>query len=84
LAQRAGRIGLGFFTRKDGWIHALPGIGAKWTQTRDLRGLPEQTFHEWWEKDREQGNKGPSHPSGHESPAGGLGREPGNNGTEGQ
>jgi L-lactate dehydrogenase complex protein LldF len=40
LAQRLGRIGLGLFTRKDGWIHSLPFIGAKWTQTRDLRGVP--------------------------------------------
>jgi L-lactate dehydrogenase complex protein LldF len=47
-AQRLGRIGLGFFTGKDGWIHSLPGLGAKWTETRDLRGLPEQTFREWW------------------------------------
>ncbi|MGH9607894.1 MAG: LutB/LldF family L-lactate oxidation iron-sulfur protein [Terracidiphilus sp.] len=47
-AQRMGRIGLGFFTRKDGWIHSLPGLGAEWTQTRDLRGLPDQTFHDWW------------------------------------
>jgi L-lactate dehydrogenase complex protein LldF len=48
LAQRLGRIGLRFFTRKDGWIHSLPGVGGKWTQTRDLRGLPGQSFHEWW------------------------------------
>jgi L-lactate dehydrogenase complex protein LldF len=54
-----GRIALRLFTREDGWIHALPGIGAKWTQTRDLRGLPDQTFHEWWEKNRDRGNKGP-------------------------
>jgi L-lactate dehydrogenase complex protein LldF len=47
-AQRLGRFGLRLFTRKDGWIHSLPGIGAKWTQTRDLRGLPSQSFHEWW------------------------------------
>ncbi len=47
-AQRLGRIGLGLFTRKDGWIHSLPGLGAQWTQTRDLRGMPQQTFHEWW------------------------------------
>ncbi len=46
--QRLSRIGLGLFTRKDGWIHSLPGMGAKWTQTRDLRGLPQETFHEWW------------------------------------
>jgi len=48
LAQRLGRFGLGLFTRKDGWIHSLPSIGAKWTQTRDLRGMPQQSFHEWW------------------------------------
>jgi L-lactate dehydrogenase complex protein LldF len=47
-AQRLGRIGLWFFTAGDGWIHSLPGIGAKWTQTRDLRGLPSQTFRNWW------------------------------------
>jgi len=48
LAQRLGRLGLRFFTAKDGWIHRLPGIGSKWTQTRDLRGLPHQTFRDWW------------------------------------
>jgi L-lactate dehydrogenase complex protein LldF len=47
-AQWLGRIALKPFTRKDGWIHALPSVGAQWTQTRDLRGLPKQTFHEWW------------------------------------
>ena len=47
-AQFFGRIGLGLFTRNDGWIHALPSVGGKWTQTRDLRGLPPQTFHAWW------------------------------------
>ena len=47
-AQFFGRIGLGLFTRKDGWIHSLPSTGGKWTQTRDLRGLPGQTFHGWW------------------------------------
>ena len=48
LAQRLGRMGLRLFTRKDGWIHSLPSIGARWTMTRDLRGLPGQTFREWW------------------------------------
>jgi L-lactate dehydrogenase complex protein LldF len=47
-AQRVARVGLRLFTRRDGWIHSLPGMGAKWTQTRDLRGMPQQTFHEWW------------------------------------
>ena len=48
VAQRIGRIALRLFTHKDGWIHSLPGNGAEWTQTRDLRGMPSQTFHEWW------------------------------------
>lgn len=47
-AQRFGRIALKRFTRKDGWIHSLPSLGACWTRTRDLRGLPSQTFREWW------------------------------------
>ena len=46
--QKLGRMGARWFTRKDGWIHRLPGVGAKWTETRDLRGFPRQTFHEWW------------------------------------
>jgi L-lactate dehydrogenase complex protein LldF len=47
-AQGLGRIGARLFTRKDGWMHSLPSVGGKWTQTRDLRGLPGQNFHEWW------------------------------------
>jgi L-lactate dehydrogenase complex protein LldF len=47
-AQWLGRIGAQLFTRKDGWMHSLPSVGGKWTQTRDLRGLPSQNFHEWW------------------------------------
>jgi len=46
--QRVGRIGLRLFTGKDGWIKWLPSIGGRWTENRDLRGLPDQTFHEWW------------------------------------
>lgn len=46
--QKFGRVGARMFTGRDGWIHRLPGVGANWTQTRDLRGFPRQTFHEWW------------------------------------
>jgi len=48
FVQRLARIGLRLFTRRDGWIHSLPSLGAKWTQTRDLEGLPSQTFREWY------------------------------------
>jgi L-lactate dehydrogenase complex protein LldF len=54
MAQWFGRIGLSLFTRKDGWIHSLPSVGGKWTQTRDLRGLPSQNFHEWWAARRKE------------------------------
>ena len=56
-AQKMGRLGAQLLTRKDGWIHSLPGIGGRWTMTRDLRGLPEQTFREWW-AEREKGGRG--------------------------
>ena len=60
-AQWMGRIGLKVLTHRDGWIYRLPSVGAKWTQTRDLRGLPKETFHEWWKgRDigtRDQGRK---------------------------
>jgi L-lactate dehydrogenase complex protein LldF len=55
-AQYFGRIGLKLFTGKDGWIHRLPSIGGKWTQTRDLRGLPKEPFHSWW-AERQKGAK---------------------------
>ena len=48
LVQRFGRIALRAFTGKDGWIHRLPSLGARWTMSRDLPGLPDQTFREWW------------------------------------
>jgi L-lactate dehydrogenase complex protein LldF len=44
-----GRIGARVFTRRDGWIHWMPSVGGRWTQTRDLRALPNQTFREWWQ-----------------------------------
>ncbi|HUX44836.1 MAG TPA: lactate utilization protein B [Terracidiphilus sp.] len=53
-AQRLGRIALRPFTRSDGWIHSLPGLGARWTMTRDLRGMPNQSFREWWAQRQEK------------------------------
>jgi L-lactate dehydrogenase complex protein LldF len=48
LSQWFGKIGIKLFTRSDGWIHSLPSVGGKWTQTRDLRGFPDEPFHAWW------------------------------------
>ena len=56
LAQAFGRRFSLPFTRGDGWIHSLPSIGRMWTQSRDLRGFPEETFRQWWQV-REQERK---------------------------
>ena len=58
-AQRAARMGQGMF-EKDGKLVNLPGMAGGWTQFRDLRALPNQTFREWWKKNRtsKNGKKG--------------------------
>ena len=53
-AQRMARIALRPLTR-DGWIRRLPATGARWTMTRDLRGLPKQNFREWWASREREG-----------------------------
>jgi L-lactate dehydrogenase complex protein LldF len=47
-AQRLARAGTRPFER-DGLVRRLPGLGA-WTDARDLRPVPRQTFREWWEE----------------------------------
>jgi L-lactate dehydrogenase complex protein LldF len=46
-AQRAARIGQWPLARS-GAIHRLPGRLAGWTDARDLKPVPDQTFREWW------------------------------------
>ena len=52
-AQRLGRIAEMPLVRKDGrgegWIGWLPGLLGGWTQVRDLREMPKETFREWFE-----------------------------------
>ncbi len=55
-AMRFARIGQRLFTNRDGWIDHLPGLLAGWTQVRDLRPLPRESFREWWQK--RQRNRG--------------------------
>jgi L-lactate dehydrogenase complex protein LldF len=45
-AQRLARVTGRPFAR-DGFMKRLPGLGA-WTDSRDLRSVPKQTFREWW------------------------------------
>ncbi|MEX0995206.1 MAG: 4Fe-4S dicluster domain-containing protein, partial [Balneolaceae bacterium] len=46
-AQKMARAGQGLFVR-DGVISKLPGQLSKWTDVRDLKPIPGQTFREWW------------------------------------
>ena len=52
-AQRLGRISEMPLVSEDGqgegWIGWLPGLLGGWTQVRDLREMPKQTFREWFE-----------------------------------
>jgi L-lactate dehydrogenase complex protein LldF len=52
-AQRLGRMAEAPLVHKDGqgegWIGWLPGLLGGWTQVRDLREMPKQTFREWFE-----------------------------------
>jgi L-lactate dehydrogenase complex protein LldF len=50
-AQKLARIGQWPLARS-GAIHRLPGKLAGWTQVRDLKPIPDQTFREWWRSNR--------------------------------
>jgi L-lactate dehydrogenase complex protein LldF len=50
-AQRLARMGQWPFAR-GGSIGRLPGRLAGWTAVRDLKPVPEQTFREWWKRNR--------------------------------
>jgi L-lactate dehydrogenase complex protein LldF len=50
-AQRLARIGQWPLARS-GAIHHLPGKLAGWTAVRDLKPVPDQTFREWWRRER--------------------------------
>jgi L-lactate dehydrogenase complex protein LldF len=49
-AQRLARMAERPLVGSDGWIDWLPGLLGGWTQVRDLRAMPRQTFRDWWEK----------------------------------
>jgi L-lactate dehydrogenase complex protein LldF len=53
-AQRLARIGQWPLARS-GTIHRLPGKLAGWTAVRDLKPVPEQTFRDWWKRERGAG-----------------------------
>jgi L-lactate dehydrogenase complex protein LldF len=53
-AQKAAHVGQ-WPLRRDGTIHRLPGKLAGWTDARDLKAIPKQTFRDWWRSERGAG-----------------------------
>jgi len=46
-AQRLARLGQKIFERR-GQLTNLPGLAGAWTEFRDLRPIPKQSFRDWW------------------------------------
>ena len=78
LAQQAGQIGQKVLVSKNGFIEWLPLMLGGWSQTRDLRAMPAQSFREWWAKEKAPhvGNGGRPHPSTSGSSASPAARQP--------
>jgi L-lactate dehydrogenase complex protein LldF len=53
MAESIGRVGQKVFVSKNGFIEALPGMLKGWTQTRDLKAMPKESFREWWARERD-------------------------------
>ena len=54
LAQKAGRIAQTPFAH-DGKIQKLPGFLGGWTDSRNMKAIPKESFRQWWAK-RKKGN----------------------------
>lgn len=59
-AQRLANFLTWMFGHRDGWIRALPSIGARWTETRDLRSPAPESFRAWWRKHEAAAQQGQS------------------------
>lgn len=53
-AQRLARVGQWPFLRHGEVIERLPGFLHGWTQVRDLKPVPQQSFRNWWRQREEQ------------------------------
>jgi L-lactate dehydrogenase complex protein LldF len=52
MAERLGQIGQKPLVSKNGFIEWLPLMLSGWTQTRDLKAMPPQSFRDWWAKEK--------------------------------
>ena len=58
MAERLGQIGQKPLVSKNGFIEWLPLMLNGWTQTRDLKAMPAQSFRQWWAKERGANSNG--------------------------
>ncbi len=55
-AEKLGQVGQQVLVSKNGFIEWMPGMLSGWTQTRDLKAMPAQSFRAWWaERERKNG-----------------------------
>jgi L-lactate dehydrogenase complex protein LldF len=52
MAERVGQVGQKVLVSKNGFIEWMPLMLSGWTQTRDLKAMPAQSFREWWAKEK--------------------------------
>ncbi len=52
MAGRLGAVGQKVLVSKNGFIEWMPLMLRGWSQTRDLKALPEQSFRQWWAKEK--------------------------------
>jgi len=52
MAEHMGQIGQKPLVSKNGFIEWMPLMLSGWTQTRDLKAMPAQSFRDWWAKER--------------------------------
>ena len=52
FAEHMGQIGQKVIVSKNGFIEWMPLMLSGWTQTRDLKAMPAQSFRDWWAKEK--------------------------------
>jgi L-lactate dehydrogenase complex protein LldF len=52
MAEKIGRIGQKPLVSKNGFIEWMPLMLSGWTQSRDLKAMPAQSFRDWWAQER--------------------------------
>jgi L-lactate dehydrogenase complex protein LldF len=52
MAEHMGQVGQKVLVSKNGFIEWMPLMLSGWTQTRDLKAMPAQSFRDWWAKEK--------------------------------